>query len=706
MPAGFVLACAQSANATESATLKIVMNKIVGLALSLALLYSVQSQAYEGFWSAYQLQHNSPILAQLDLTQQERASGLPLTQLHQTVVRLGRCTGAFVSASGLLLTSADCVADYLPPDATAGLSYINRATEPSLPKLTAKLLLQSRDVSNQVQRALGVAVDAQDKAARLAQLKSAMLAGCQSGADIRCQLVAEHHGLLYRLEQYRLLSDIRLVYLPPPAADDTPGWPRYAANYVLLRVYSDKNGNSPGYDAAHQPLQSRFAPLSSAPLAEQQLLLTAMFPGQTRRYRPASELKFQFDSAHPQALAYQQQMLQLLRELVPEDSARSLRYAGVLTQLQKQFDQQQARLQQYQRSALFSNKLTAQQALTQWINTSPVRQQLYGPVLQQLESLLVQQQQRALRDLVLNYLQYARLPALARELYQLAQLPDNERAQAAKAFLPELAAFEQQFDARVDMELALHFLGQYARLPAELRLAALDQYFALNDGFNRDIVKHKLSAIYRGTGLTRADMRQYWLGRPASDFAQSQDPLLSFTVAMAPTLEQLATQRQQLAIELEQARAAAMEVVLAYNDAHNIASYADANGSLRISLGRVSGFAPDDAVWYRPFSSLTAWLGRQSPLQLPETGPDIAVNFLASNDSCHSNPSGISFNQQGELVGVMFGAVPANLLSDWQYQAQTGRTVQVDARFIRWQLKQAGQTAILAELDNLAATAK
>ncbi|MDX5407630.1 MAG: S46 family peptidase [Chromatiaceae bacterium] len=687
------------------------MNKIVGLALSFGLLGSVQSQAYEGFWSAYQLQHNSPILAQLDLTEQERARGLPLTQLHQTVVRIGRCTGAFVSATGLLLTSADCVADYLPPAAlttyTAGRqNATHRAAEQPLPGLSAKLLLQSRDVSNQVQRALGVAVDAQDKAARLAQLKSAMLTGCQSGADIHCQLVAEHHGLLYRLEQYRLLNDIRLVYLPPPATDDARGWPRYAANYVLLRVYGNKQGVSLAYDATHQPWQSHFARLSNAALTEQQLILTAMFPGQTRRYRPVSELKFQFDSAHPQALAYQQQMLQLLRELVPEDSARSLRYAGLLTQLQQQFDQQHARLQQYQRSALFSHKLAAQQALSQWINTSPVRQQLYEPILQQLESLLMQQQQLALRDLVLNYLQYARLPALARELYQLAQLPYNERVQAAKAFLPELEAFEQQFDARVDMELALHFLGQYARLPAELRLAALDQYFALNDGFNRDIVRHKLSAIYRGTGLTRADMRQYWLGRPASDFVQSQDPLLSFTVAIAPTLTQLARQRQQLAIELEQARAAAMEVVVAYNDAHNIASYTDANGSFRISLGRVSGFAPDDAVWYQPFSRLAAWLGRQSPLQLAETVPDIAVNFLASNDSCHSNPSGISFNQQGELVGVMFGAVPANLLSDWQYQAQTGRTVQVDARFIRWQLKQAGQTAILAELDNLAATTK
>lgn len=687
------------------------MNKIVGLALSFALLCSVQSQAYEGFWSAYQLQHNSPILAQLDLTEQERASGLPLTQLHQTVVRIGRCTGAFVSATGLLLTSADCVADYLPPvalpkDNAGRQNATPRAVEQPLPGLSAKLLLQSRDVSNQVQRALGVAVDTQDKAARLAQLKSTMLAGCQSGADIHCQLVAEHHGVLYRLEQYRLLNDIRLVYLPPSATGDTHGWPRYAANYVLLRVYGNKQGVSLAYDAAHQPWQSHFARLSNATLTEQQLILTAMFPGQTQRYRPASELKFQFDSAHPQALAYQQQMLQLLRELVPEGAARSARYVGVLSQLQQQFDQQHARLQQYQRSALFSNKLAAQQALTQWINDSPVRQQLYGPVLQQLESLLMQQQRMAMRDLVLNYLQYARLPALARELYQLAQLPYNERVQAGKAFLPGLAEFEQQFDARVDMELALHFLGQYARLPADLRLAALDQYFALNDGFNRDIVRHKLSAIYRGTGLTRADMRQYWLGRPASDFVQSQDPLLSFTVALAPTLTQLATQRQQLAIELEQARAAAMEVVLAYNDAHNIASYADANGSLRISLGRISGFAPDDAVWYQPFSSLAAWLGRQSPLELAETGPDIAVNFLASNDSCHSNPSGISFNQQGELVGVTFGAVPANLLSDWQYQAQTGRTVQVDARFIRWQLKQAGQTAILAELDNLAATAK
>ncbi|WP_148275725.1 S46 family peptidase [Rheinheimera nanhaiensis] len=683
------------------------MNKIAGYALGIALLGSAHSQADEGFWLPQQLDANSPLLAQLNLTAQERANGLPLPQLNQTVVRLGRCSGAFVSASGLLLTSADCVADYLPQDAAAGLNNSNRAAEQPLTGLTAKLLLQSRDVSSQVQRALGVATDAEDKAARLAQLKTTLLSDCESAADIRCQLVAEHHGLQYRLEQYRRLADVRLVYLPPAATDDnSSGWPRYAANYVLLRVYADDQGQSLAYNAAHQPLQSRFARLSDTALSEQQLILTALFVGQTRRYRPASELKFQFDSWYPQALTYQQQMLQLLRELVPAGSERSLRYGALLTQVQHQFERQQARLQQYHRSTLYNDKQAAQQALAQWISSSPVRQQLYGPALQQLESLLGQQQQLALRDLVLDYLQYARLPALARELYQLAQLPDNERAQAASQFSPRLAAFEQQFDARVDMELALHFLGQYASLPSALRVAALDQYFALNDGFNREIVKHKLSAIYRGTGLTRAQMRQYWLGRPASDFVQSQDPLLSFTVALAPALEQLAAQRQQLALQLEQARAAAMEVVLAYNEAHNIASYADANGSLRISLGRISGFAPADAVWYQPFSSLAAWQRRQGQAQVTEATPAIAVNFLASNDSCHSNPSGISFNQQGELVGVMFGAVPANLLSGWQYQAQTGRTVQVDARFIRWQLKQVGQTAILTELEHTAATAQ
>lgn len=695
---GIVVASAQCAK------LQNVMKKIAGYALGLALLGSAHSQAYEGFWLPQQLQAGSPLLAQLDLTAQERASGLPLTQLNQTLVRLGRCSGAFVSATGLLLTSADCVADYLPPDAAAGLSYSHRAAEQPLPKLTAKLLLQSRDVTSQVQRALSVATDAEDKAARLAQLKTTLVSNCENAADIRCQLVAEHHGLQYRLEQYRRLADIRLVYLPPAALHDTnSGWPRYAANYVLLRVYSDENGNSPGYDAAHQALQSQFAPLSSATLTEQQLLLTASFPGQTRRYRPVSELTFQFDRWYPQALAYQQQMLQLLRELAPEGSERFLRYSVLLKSLQQQFDQQQARLQQYQRSSLYSDKQAMQQDLASWISSSPVRQQLYGPVLQQQESLLEHQQQLALRDLVLDYLQYARLPALARELYQLAQQPDYERAQAASQFSSRLAAFEQQFDARVDMELALHFLGQYAKLPAALRLAALDQYFALNDGFNREVVKHKLAAIYRGTGLTRAENRQYWLGRPASEFVHSPDPLLSFTVALAPALEQLALQRQQLALQLEQARAAVMEVVLAYNEAHNIASYADANGSLRMSLGRVSGFAPDDAVWYQPFSSLVAWQRRQGQEPLTKAAPAIAVNFLASNDSCHSNPSGISFNQQGELVGVMFGAVPANLLSDWQYQAQTGRTAQVDARFIRWQLKQAGQTAILAELDSAAA---
>lgn len=669
----------------------------------LLVVFSRSLWAAEGFWLKAQLDADSAVLHQVSKPQRPAIMALPLQQAMAATARIGQCSGAFISASGLFITSAHCIAQYLPKQNGAFAAGV-RQHEIPLPALQLDLLQQREDVTVAVHRQLSTATSAQSRAAKLEAVRQQLLADCQQQSSMHCELSALHGGLEFYLQRYLSLRDVRLVY--HPASQDganAPNWPRYSADYVLLRAYVGPNNAAQGYADDNQPYRGAFVRLSAKGVAEHDVLLSPGFSGNSRRHASVDEVQFYFEQFYPKARGYLQQGVSLIEQLAPAGTEQSVQYRATVAQLKQQAHQFDTMLQHYQYSSLLADKQAYQQALLTWINASPLRQQLYGPVLKKLQLLLQKQQAMQQRDLVLNYLQYAQLPYFALQLYQLAQAPDS--AQQAK-IARLLRALDAHYDSRIDMELAVHFLGQYAKLPVALRLPVLDQYFALNDGFNREIVRHKLAAMYRGTALTGSVARTQWLARPAQDFVNSSDPMINFAVAMFDTAQQLANERAAQQLELAVARSAMMEVQIAFNDARGVATYADTNGQLRFSVGYVSGYQPMDAVWYQPFSSLAGMLHKQYNAKQPEgialassVAKTIPVNFLSDVDSCSAYGSAPTLNAAGELVGVMYAGVQENLLADWHYDDRESRSVHIDSRFIIWQLQQTqpGQ-ALLQEL--------
>jgi hypothetical protein len=666
------------------------------------LLCGSSLYAAEGFWLARQLDTDSTLLSELQRPGAQAISALPLQQATAATARIADCSGAFVSANGLFLTSAHCITQYLLQHST-GFAADTQAQEYPLGDLQLDLLQQSDDVTIAVHRQLSAETSELARAAKLAEVTQQLLADCQQQSDLHCELTALHDGLEFYLQRYRRLSDIRLVYLPAqhevPAANP---WPRYSADYVLLRAYVGRDNKPAQYGADNQPYRASHVRLSAQGAKEHELILSPGFATGSRRHSSVDEVRFHFEQLYPRALDYLQQGERLIGELIVPGSKQAQQYSTTVARFAQQGAKIGAMLQHYQRSSLLSDKQVREQAMLGWINSSPLRQQLYGPVLNNLQRLMQKRQAMQQRDLVLSYLQYAQLPGFALQLYQYVLQPDAAQQGKLEQALQRL---DQQYDSRIDMELALHYLGQYAQLPPKLRLPALDQYFALSDGFNREIVRHKLAAMYRGTSLTDAKARRIWLARAPQAFSQSSDPMISFAVAMQPTAQQLAAERARITTELTTARAAMMEVHIAFNDAQGQPSYAETNGQLRFSLGHVTGYQPTDAVWYQPFSSLGGML-RQLELTKPamslaatNTTATMPVNFLSSADSCSAYGAAPTLNSSGELVGVMYAGLQENLLADWHYDNRHSRAVHIDSRFIIWQLQQskAGQL-LLQEL--------
>lgn len=635
-------------------------------------------QAGEGFWLPGQLSGDN-VRSQAQFEQPNNI--VALNSIRHSVVKLGQCSAVFVSADGLLLTSARCITPYLTAEQANGFGVAQAQHEARLPGLTIYQPTEQQDVTVAINRQLNETANDLARSDRLSELEQELLNRCQQQGRL-CRLNKLHYGLQFALQYYQPFSDVRLVYLPPqhvPEQDDNH-WPRYDADFALLRVYQ------PDGQVAALP----YSRMTFDGVTEQQKVLVPDFVPQSQRYSSVEELQFLFEQLYPQAQAQSKRTMAVLDEINKLQPEATL---ALQTELARQHRHRQAMLQEYQQGQMIARRQQKQQQISDWISASPVRQQLYGAAIQRFRQLQLQHQQLMLRDQVLENLYYARLPALALQLYQHALAADQQsRAKHRNKLQPQLTQLDASFDARVDQTLALHFLELYSELPQTLRLPALDQYFALSDGFNREIVRHKLSAIYRLTGLTRSTSRLAWLDADSKAFADSDDPLINFAVAMQDTTQQLAGQRQQLAVQLEQARAALMEVIMAYNDANSKPTYAEANGDLRFSVGEISGYQPQDAVWYLPFSRLQHSVDGKND--------SVHANFLSSVDSCGEVTGAPTFNRQGQVVGLMYAGAGQRLLANWHYEAELSRAVHVDNRFIRWHLQQsdAGRS-LLKELQ-------
>src|SRR5690606_6355969 len=119
-------------------------------------------------------------------------------------------------------------------------------------------------------------------------------------------------------------------------------------------------------------------------------------------------------------------------------------------------------------------------------------------------------------------------------------------------------------------------------------------------------------------------------------------------------------------------RPAYMRALAAWRNAQGQALYPDANGTLRISYGRLEPLQPRDAVHYAPLTSVAGIAEKhtgQVPFDAPQPLLDAiaagdfghtadpalgtqTVNFLTNLDTTGGNSGSPVLNAAGELIGL------------------------------------------------------
>jgi hypothetical protein len=131
---------------------------------------------------------------------------------------------------------------------------------------------------------------------------------------------------------------------------------------------------------------------------------------------------------------------------------------------------------------------------------------------------------------------------------------------------------------------------------------------------------------------------------------------------------------------------------------------------LRVTYGKVAGRSTGgaDGTAWSPFTTLRGILAKntgEGEFDAPKAQLEaikakrygnyydkaldsVPVDFLATLDITGGNSGSPVLNSRAELVGLAFDGTLDSVLSDWDFNPVTTRTIAVDARYMLWQMSE------------------
>ena len=680
--------------------------------------------AGEGMWVPQQLPQIAGPLAKagLKLAPEQLAdlTGDPMG----AVVALGGCTASFVSPNGLVATNHHCAYGAIQLNSTPennlirnGFNAPTTADELSAgPNARVFVLDSITDVTGQARAAIAAAGDdALGRTRALEALEKQLIAACEADAGFRCRLYSFSGGNSYRLFRNMEIRDVRLAYAPPGSVGKFGGdvdnwmWPRHTGDFAFYRAYVGKDGKPAAYSPDNVPFKPRhWLKFADQPLGEGDFVMVAGYPGSTNRYALAAEFDNAAQWSYPAIAGHFKNQIALVEAAGKLDPQVQVKYASAMAGWNNTSKNYEGQLTGFKRIDAAGQKRAEEAAVLAWLKGQGARGQAALDAHARLLALLEQSQATRERDLALGMFNNTAMLGTASQLYRLAierAKPDAERESGYQqrdlpAIEGGLRQLERRYVASMDRQLQAYWLDQYLKLPAAQRVAAIDAWLGGNDAA---AVKRALDRL-AGTALGSTDERLKWLSADRAAFEASTDPAIQYAVAVMPTLLKLEQERKTRAGENLAARPVYLQAVADYKNSQGEFVYPDANLSLRITFGNVTGYVPRDGVKYTPFTTLEGVVAKETgadPFDSPQALLDavaagrhggladarlgsVPVNFLSDLDITGGNSGSPVLDAHGKLVGLAFDGNWESVASNWVFDPAMTRMISVDQRYMRW----------------------
>ena len=624
----------------------------------------------------------------------------------------GGCTSEVISASGLVLTNHHCGFSQIQSHSSLENDYLQHGfwamnLDEELPNdnLYIEFIVRIEDVTKQVLE--GVTDEMNDRAqqSKRGTNSNAIEKAAKKEAWQDTKIKAFYKGNQYFLFVTERYTDIRLVGAPPSSigkfGSDTDNWvwPRHTGDFSLFRIYADKNNRPAAYSKDNVPFKPRhFLPISLDGVSEDDFTMVFGFPGTTDEYLPAVAIAQTVQKINPKAIAIREAALKVIDASMKTDDQIRIQYASKQARIANAWKKWQGENLGIEKSGAIAIKKEHEAEFTKQVKAQGLEAK-YGNVLPELERLY--KEIEAINVKRTSFMEvFLRTNELTPMLFNLVQLE--------AAAVNSEATFEKQRDANIG-----RMKGVYKNYNATVDKGVFEAVMPMYTD-NVD------SSIYDKTAFTNQESALKVLeGNSAQVLEKLNNDaayqylkpfIMDFYTNIEPKFQELNPQINTL----EQKYMTALMEVLP-EDRY----FPDANGTLRVTYGKVKGYEPRDAVYYEPLTYLDGVMEKYIPgdyeFDVPEklqelymkkdygqytdiTGK-VPVCFLGTNHTTGGNSGSPAIDAYGNLVGLNFDRVWEGTMSDIYYDPEICRNIMVDMRYVLFIIdKYAGAKHLIDEM--------
>jgi hypothetical protein len=683
--------------------------RTLGSTLLLSAILSIAAEpvihADEGMWT-----FDNPPIKLLQEKYGFTPSQAWLDHLRLSSVRLNDGgSGSFVSPNGLLLTNHHVARGQLQKNSTADHDYVRdgfyAATpdqEMKSPDLEVNVLVAMQNVTDRVQGAAkGIADEAKALKARDAEI-AAIEKESKSKAGLRSDVVSLYAGGEYWLYQYKVFTDVRLVFAPEQQAafyggdPDNFTYPRYDIDMALFRVYEDGK-------PIHTDNYLKWNVKGAAP---GELIFISGHPGSTQRQDTVSQLTFERELIEPSVIEYLNRRIAAAQQFANRGPEQKRLVSSTVFFLQNALKAYQGRYEALRDPAVIAKKNADEEDFRKRVAADPDWQKEYGGAWDTIQAV----EKKAAPRVKGNIFHRAdsELLSLARQIVMLVtevKKPDGDRLEGYHDAELETLRFQLFSPAKIYPETEKLWMSTALKLDAE-KLGKDDEYLqTLTEG--KDIDEF-VNSVVDGTKLYDVSVRKALVDGGEAAVAASTDPM----IVAARRTDHLVREYQRW--EHDEIESVLTPVGEKLGKARFLVygknTYPDATFTLRLSYGTVKGF-PYNGTIAPPFTTFyglydrAASFGNQAPFDLtPKEAAardslDLStpLNFVSTGDIIGGNSGSPVVNRDGELVGLIFDGNIESLAGDFVYEDQKNRAVAVHSAGMIEALRKLYKVSALAD---------
>ena len=642
------------------------------------------------------------------------------------VVSLGGCSASFVSPQGLVITNHHCARGSVQFHSKPERNYLEQgflaastADElPAPPGARVYVAVGAEDVTERVAGGLDPALAPRARYQAMEDRRKAVMKECESDPGHRCRVTSFFGGLQHKLIKYLEIRDVRLVYAPADAIGRYGGdidnwrWPRHTGDFAFYRAYVSPAGEPADHSPDNVPYEpAHYLAVSAAGLDDGDFVMAMGFPGGTSRYARHVTVENLFEREYPKYVARSRERIAVIEASAPEGSDLRIRYTGQLAGINNGMKNLEGQLEGARRQRLVERRAQRDAALDAWIGGNDDNEPLANAI-RDYDALARENAAQSRRYYHYSAARGSQLFGIARRLYRLAQekeKPDAEREPGyqerdMRSFRQRMSRLERRYHPSVDKALWMYALRGYLAEPEENRVGAFDEALGLADDTDEAALSSILDAYYANTVLEDAETRLALMDASPKALEGHDDPFLRLAVAVYDSDMEREEAGKARSGRGDLLRPKYMQAIIDWQRSQGQTTYPDANGTLRITYGTVLGGSPMDGLIYEPFTRLEGIIEMDSgvaPFNAPaallerarakdhgayrlDAIGSVPVNFLTDLDSTGGNSGSATLNANGELVGLLFDGTLESVVSDWDFNPRTTRTIHVDTRYMLW----------------------